>query len=254
MSNWLKIPANRTFLLLLLLLIAVNVFATLTQNMLLLKWSKPFFIPIFLVYYFSKNGFVGTFFWIFVLLSFFADSTSVFVENSVYLKTSSIIYGASYACLVFMVMQKLRSIHLDKVVGLYLVVVFLINIFFMVKLYDILKFSISDTIELTMFTIRAVALVALALVAFVMYLNEDNKQSIMFLMMALSFVFSDVLYYINNYYIYNWGFVAMERALHVTGLFFLFKYVIEQNRELKKQLVFQRKQEEAPTASLLHNY
>ena len=53
--------------------------------------------------------------------------------------------------------------------------------------------------------------------------------------MVFCFVFSDVLDYINTLYIYYWLFEAFERALHIGGLFLLYKYVYDHHTLAKNE-------------------
>ncbi|MFL0354437.1 hypothetical protein [Xanthomarina sp. GH4-25] len=125
-------------------------------------------------------------------------------------------------------------------IALYLLIVVSINSYFIYELYAILKVQITDPMEVYLFAAKSVSLIALTFLSFVVYLNSDTRQSIIFFLMALCLVFSDVLYYISNYYIYNWSFVMLDRVLHVVGLFFLFNYIIGENRIKKKQIVVER--------------
>jgi hypothetical protein len=61
--------------------------------------------------------------------------------------------------------------------------------------------------------------------AFAVYLSKENAQSILFLVMSFCFIFSDVLFYISDLYVYYWLFEFFERILHIIGLFLLYVYV-----------------------------
>ena len=54
--------------------------------------------------------------------------------------------------------------------------------------------------------------------------------------MAISFVFSDILNYVSQYYVYHGSFIMLDRILHVIGLYFLFNYIIEYNKVPKIQV------------------
>lgn len=237
LKNWIKIQYNAIFIYVLLLLIIINVIATITENTILLQLTKPLFVPAFLLYYFIKNKYINFVFIAFLLFSFLGDSSSVLFSSDAVLKASSLLYCLSYLCLVYVVATKFKRIEFDKIVGLYLLVVFLINVYFLYTLFNILQAIIPDSLEVTLFGIKSVSLIALAFVSFAVYLNSDTKRSILFLVTSLCFVFSDVLYYISNYYIYDWSFVMLDRLLHILGLFFLFNYIIEEYRHRKKRIV-----------------
>jgi len=239
-KEWLKISYNRIFLCVLCLLILMNVLATLSESGLFLQLTKPLFIPVFIMYYFIKNRFFSFVFVLFLLFSFMGDFSSVFSSNSSIVKFSSFIYFISYLMLIFYALSKFKRIRIDKVIALYLIIVVSINSYFIYELFSILKLQITDPIEVNLFAAKSVSLIVLTFLSFVVYLNSETKQSIVYLLVALCFVFSDVLHYISNYYIYNWSFVLLDRVLHIVGLFFLFNYIIGENRLRKRQIVEQR--------------
>ncbi len=142
--------------------------------------------------------------------------------------------------LIFYAASKFKRIRIDRVIAIYLIIVVSINSYFIYELYSILKLQITDPIEVNLFAAKSVSLIGLTFLSFVVYLNTESKQSIIYLLVALCFGFSDVLHYISNYYIYNWSFVMLDRVLHVVGLFFLFNYIIGENRLRKRQIVEER--------------
>ncbi|WP_223033241.1 hypothetical protein [Hanstruepera marina] len=237
MKNWLQIGYNKIFLCVLLILIAFNVIATLSENEALLQLSKPLFIPVFVMYYYVKNKYISAVFILCLVFSFLGDFSSVFFSDEQLLQISSLFYCISYLCLVYAALSNIKSLNFDAIVGGYLIVVFAINTYLMYELFAVLKLQIPNGMEVALFGVKSMALIVLCFVAFIGYLNSDTKPSILFLAMALCFAFSDVLYYISNYYIYNWSFVMLDRILHIFGLFFLFNYIIELNRKRKKSLV-----------------
>lgn len=240
LKNWLQIGYNKIFLCVLLILIVFNVLATISENEALLQLSKPLFIPVCIMYYFVKNKYINAIFILCLVFSFLGDFSSVFFSNQQLLQISSLFYCLSYICLVYAALLKIKKLNFDFVVGGYLIVVFAINAYLMYELFAVLKLQIPNGMEVALFGIKSMALIVLCFVAFIVYLNSDTKESILLLVMALCFVFADVLYYISNYYIYSWSFVMLDRVLHILGLFFLFNYIIEQNRKRKKRIVEQR--------------
>ncbi|WP_338730878.1 hypothetical protein [Mangrovimonas cancribranchiae] len=235
MINWLKSSYNTFSLCVIVTILLLNVFALLNSNDTILRFFKPLLIPAFLMYLFIKNNYVNKALIIFFVFSFLGDSISALYNGSQAIKYANLSYFISYLSLMVLVLSKLKSIKLDKIIGVYLFVVFFINSYFLYELFLILKANITDIAEVNLFVLKSVSLTILSLVSFVVYLTKDTKQSIIFLVMALCFVFSDVLFYITNYYIYNWSFAVLERVLHVFGIFFLFGYVVSENRIKVKQ-------------------
>jgi len=239
-NEWLKISYNRIFICVLFLLISLNVFASYSENGLLLQITKPILIPVFVMFYYIKNKYINSVFVVFLVLSFIGDFSSVFSSNNGLLKFSGFSYFLSYITLLVYIISKFKRIRVDKVVAIYLLVVISINSYFLYELFGILKTLITDTTEMNLFALKSVSLIALTFMSFIAYLNADTKQSILFLFTALCFVFSNVLFYISSYYIYNWSFVMLYHVLHIIGLFCLFNFMIGENRLRKKQLVLER--------------
>ncbi|GAA3791698.1 hypothetical protein GCM10022271_25140 [Corallibacter vietnamensis] len=214
--------------------------ATLGHFELLEKLTKSLLIPIFLMYFLTRHKRIEAAVVGFLIFSFLGDLSSVFFDNELLIESSSIAYFLSYVCLVYVAITRIHKINFDKIIGAYLTVVFAINAYFMYVLFTVLQAQIADEVEVIAFGARSIALVVLAFVAFVVYLNFETKQSIMFLVTSLCFVFSDVLFYISNYYIYDWSFVLIDRVLHAVGLFFLIGCVVNESKMLNNQSVKSR--------------
>ncbi|MBU2940628.1 hypothetical protein KO494_13860 [Lacinutrix sp. C3R15] len=230
LKNWINKLPNNTFLCVLFVLMLVNVFAIFSGNNLLQQIIKPLFVPVFFIYLLLKGKQVNTWVLAFLLFSFTGDVTSNITNSFMILNISSFFYCLSYLSLIVAVAKRIKKLELDKVIKTYLIFVFLINAILLYILFDLIKYYIPDSVEVTLFAVKSIALIVLAFVSFVDYLNSETKGSILFLIMVLCFAFSDVLHYISVYYLYNWSFVLLDRVLHVVGLLFLFNYIKERNK------------------------
>lgn len=234
MKNFYKINSNKIFVGALCLLIALNIFGTVSENALFLQSTKPLFIPVFLIFFFIRNKVIILPFILFLLFSFLGDSASMFFSNETFLKASSIMYLLSYFCLVGFVAPKFNFEKINIVIALYLIFVILINMYFLYTIYSILKTIVPDSLEVFLFGVKSISMIFLVIIAFGIYLTSETKLSILFLIMAISFVFSDILNYVSHYYVYHWSLLALDRILHVVGLFFFFKYIMEYNKLPKR--------------------
>jgi hypothetical protein len=239
---------NKVFFGALFLLIVLNIIGSVSEDALFLQSTKPLFIPVFLIFFFIKNKSISIPFILFLLYSFLGDSASMFFSNDIFLKASSVMYFLSYLCLVGFVFPKFKFEGLNKVITIYLIIVVLINMYFLYVVYGILKTIIPDSLEVFLFGMKSISLIVLFIIAFGVYLNSETKQSILFLIMALCFVFSDILNYVSQYYVYHWSFLMFDRVLHVLGLFYLFNYIIEYNKIYKKEVV---KEDKLPANNIL---
>ena len=241
LKTWLKIFTNKMFFSILFGLILINVIASLSGNESFQQITKPLFVPVFLIYFLITNKHISLLIFAFLAFSFFGDFTSIFTSNILMIEVSSFLYCLCYISLIIASLVGIKTLKLDKVIGIYLILVFLINSYLLFALFDILRAHIPNSVEITLFGVKSVALLVLTFVAFIDYLNTDSKKSIQFLVMALCFVFSDVLHYVSTYYMYNWSFVMLDRVLHVVGLFLLFNYILETNLERRRQTIRNKK-------------
>ncbi|KFB02151.1 hypothetical protein IA57_00470 [Mangrovimonas yunxiaonensis] len=250
MKKLFKANFNALFIGVLFSLLLLTLVALLSENEGLLWFLKPIYVPVFFLFFYVKQRAVGLVFLFFYLFSFLGDFLSVFHINQSVVEFSGLFYFLSYLGLIFYAFTRLKTIAFDKVIGLYLLLVLAVNSYFLYELFWMLQFSASGAFQVGLYVLKSSSLVALLFVSFVVYLNNDSKQAITFLIMALCFVFSDVLYYIINYYIYNDVFAVIERVLHLAGLLFLYKYVLMQTMPLRRR---QQKRVQASTLSVPDN-
>ncbi|NMH89449.1 hypothetical protein [Flavivirga algicola] len=233
MKNWLNLTFDKMFLGALLGLIAISFFVTFSQDSLMLKSTMALFIPVFLIVYLVKYKSLGVIFISFLFFSFLGDISLTFFSNETFVKVSSILYFLSYLYLIAIAAPKFKLLKVDKLIGVYLLGVFLINVFFLYTLYSILKVIIPDNMEVLLFGLKSLSLIVLAFVSFGVYLNTQSKQSILFLIAVIFIIFSTILNYINLYYLYHWSFEMLQRTLYGVGLYFIFRYIIADNKYKK---------------------
>jgi len=241
MKKIFNLSINKVFLGALLLLMVLNITGTFSEDALLLNSTKPLFVPVFLIFFLIKDKTISVPFILFLLFSFLGDSVSMFFSNDTFIKASSVMYFLSYLSLLSFLIPKFKLIEFNKVITFYLLVVIMINMYFLYAVYQILKSIIPDSLELFLFGMKSISLIVLVIIALGVYLNSETKLSILFLIMAMSFVFSDILNYVSQYYVYHWSFLMLDRVLHVIGLFFLFNYIIEYNKVPKTKAVKEEK-------------
>ena len=228
MKKYLNISSNRLFGIALILVLIVNIFASYSENALFLNISKLLFVPVFLASFLIKDKVLSLVFLSFLMFSFVGDLfPSIFGGEAI---AANVMYLVSYICLLAIAVSNFRLEAIDKVVGAYLLVVLLINGYFLYTVCSFLNVLIVDEMEMLLFGAKSWALMLLAFTSFAVYLGKQNQASILFLIMSISFVFSDILNYVNHYYIYNWSILMLERVLHAVAIFYAFKYMIEQNK------------------------
>jgi|SRR5690606_2531327 hypothetical protein len=234
MDNKIKIGYPAIIFLTLVLLFALNFIAAYSESPLLLNASKVVFVPFILMIFFIKHKTLSLIFIAFLLFSFFGDSTSWFLSSDSVANGSNIMYLISYLILIVMAIPYFKPVKIDKIIGIYLLVILSINGYFLFTICDMLRNLITDSTEMILFGTKSMALLLLVFISFTVYLSTQTKASILFLIMAISFAFSDALNYVTHYYIYNWSILLMDRLLHITGLIFAFTYIIEINKVSEK--------------------
>jgi hypothetical protein len=167
------------------------------------------------------------------VFSFFGDAFGLFLVKDSETNGSNMMYFFSYICLIVISISKFKFSNIDKVIGFYLLGTLLINGYFLFTICNILRALITDGTEMILFGAKSMALILLVFISFAVYLGKQTKASILFLIMAICFAFSDILNYVIHYYTYNWSILMIDRLLHITGLFFAFKYIIETNKVSK---------------------
>ncbi|GAA3589021.1 hypothetical protein Q4Q39_14330 [Flavivirga amylovorans] len=240
MKKSLNLTFDKVFLCALLGLIAISFFVAFTQDSLLLKSTMALFIPVFLMFYLIKHKTLGVIFISFLLFSFLGDISLTFFSDETLIKVSSILYFLSYLYLIVIIIPKFKLLKVDRLIGVYLFGVFIINIFFLYTLYSLLKVIIPDQTEVLLFGLKSLSLIILAFISFGVYLNTQTKQSILFLVATIFIALSTILNYINLYYLYHWSFEMLHRTLYAVGLYFIFKYIIVDNKH--KRTIYKLKQ------------
>lgn len=192
--------------------------------------TKFISVIVVLTVYFSRlNRMANVFLTIFMFI-FLGDTFSVFDFGNLATKLSKTFYLGSYILLIFILLGKLKRIKYEGLVSVYLMIILLLNSYFLYMLYDILKDNFSDSVSLVLSICHGIILIAMSFFAFAVYLSKESTQSIIFLVMVFCLVFSDVLTYICNLYVYYWVFDYIATMLHVVSGYLFFKYVFNHHK------------------------
>jgi hypothetical protein len=224
---------NRVLVFLMVAALLTNGVATYFENTLIPNTTKFISIIVLLtLYYMVKNRMSNVFLTIF-LFSFLGDVFDVFNLGELSGKLSLTFYLGSYSLLIFVLLGKLKRIKFEGLVSVYLILVLLLNSYFLYVLYGAIKESFSDNANLMLSICHGITLIAMTFLAFAVYLSQETKQSIIFLLMVCCFVFSDVLTYICDLYVYFWLFEFMGNMLHLASLGLFFTYVTNHHKIIK---------------------
>ncbi|WP_299224322.1 hypothetical protein [uncultured Psychroserpens sp.] len=235
MNKSLPLSPNWALVIVLVVITTCSIIATYFDSVLVPRIAKLIVVTIlFTFYYCQLNKMANVFLFTFVIF-FIGDAFSVFSFGEMALKLSKSMYIGGYLLLIFILLGKLKRIRFEGLVSLYLILVLLLNSYFLYVLYEVAKENFVDEVNLVLYVLHGIILIAMTYFSFAVYLSKETGQSITFLLMVFCFVFSDVLDYICNLYIYYWLFEAFERVLHIGGLFLLYKYVYDFHTESKEK-------------------
>ena len=224
---------NRVLVMLMLATIVINGIAIYFSNAMISNITKITCILVLLSLYFMVHQRMANVFLTIFLFSFIGDAFYVFNLGDLSSKLSTTFYLGSYCLLVFVLLGKFKRIKYEGLVSIYLIIVLLLNSYFMYILYGMLKDSFSDNVNLVLSICHGVLLIAMSFLAFAVYLSQETTQSIIFLVMVCCFVFSDILNYICSLYVYYWVFEFVANMLHLLSLALLYTYVYNHHKIVK---------------------
>ena len=240
MSKEKKLKPNMALVLILLVLLLCTSLATYFDFIILPKIAKLITVTLLLTFYFCQLNKMANVFLSIFLIFFIGDAFSVFEVGALSSKLSKSMYIGAYLLLIFVLLGKLKRVKFEGLVSVYLILVLLLNSYFLYALYGVAKENFVDDINMVLYVCHGITLIVMTYFAFAVYLSRETAQSITFLLMVFCFVFADVLNYICNLYVYFWIFEVFEGALHTAGLFLLYKYVYDHHthRNSSKRINF----------------
>ncbi len=218
---------------LLLATFLINGIATYFGTAMVSSITKLISVIVLLTLYFMMRDRMATVFLTIFLFSFIGDVFYVFNFGELSSKLSTTFFLGSYCLLIFVLLGKMKRIKYEGLVSIYLIVILILNSYFLYALYDVIKVNFSDEINMVLSVFHGISLIALTFFAFAVYLSKETTQSIIFLVMVFCFVFSDVLNYICNLYVYFWAFEFMSNMLHLASLILLYTYVCNHHKIIK---------------------
>lgn len=227
MLKALNIKPNSVLVFILLVLLLSTVMATYFGVDVVSMTVKLVAVSILLTFYYCQLNTMANVFLTIFLVFFVSDALDVFSFSEFTLKISKSLTILAYLFLIFVLLGKLKRVKFEGLVTVYLVLVLVLNSYFLYELYGVAKDNFVDKTNMVLYICHGVTLIAMTYFAFAVYLSRESAQSITFLLMVFCFVFADVLCYICNLYVYYWVFEAFEGALHTSGLFLFYKYVYD---------------------------
>ena len=233
MKNISASAPNGVLIFLLLATVLINGLATYFGNAIIPNITKITSVIILLTMFYTIRDRMANVFLTIFLFSFLGSAFYVFNFGELSGKLATTFYLGSYSLLTFVLLGKLKRIKYEGLVSVYLIVVLLLNTYFLYVLYGVVKDNFTDSVNMVLSICHGITLIAMTFFAFAVYLSQETTQSIIFLVMVFCFVFSDVLNYVCNLYVYFWLFEFMSNMLHLTSLILLYVYVQNHHKIIK---------------------
>jgi len=230
MKNWNLFSFNKVFFAAFFVLAVINSLAVIIEDDVLLLSIKSLSVPVFLIFFYVKNNKINMSLMIFLAFAFLSESSGVLFPDLNVVCTESLFYCFAFMQLIVLILPKFKFIQLDGLIKAYLLMMFGVTLFFFKVLYDLVGVEFLERAEVMLFSTKSFILVILVFVAYGVYLHIQSKQSILFLIAAVCFGFSCVLDYLNFSFINNWSFMVLNRIIYLFGMYFIFRFVIEENK------------------------
>ena len=233
MKKWHSLFPNWAVVVMLTLIVTLNLSSSYYGFSFVTKVITLSIIPILLVVYFYRQRIMANIFYtifIFYFLGIFFNALDHLALSS---KLSEFCFLGVYALLTFVMIGKLKHVKFEGLVSLYLILILLVNSYFMYIMFNAVEDSFADSVIFTLSVSKGIALLLMSFLAFAIYLSRETSQSIIFLTIVCCFVFSDVLSFITTMYLHFWLFEGFQKILQGTGLFLFCVYVYNHQELLK---------------------
>ncbi len=207
-----------------------------TENILNLRFVILLTVPLFAVLYFLKSRAPSPLMGFFLLFAFLGNAFSIIFSEAKYVGVSNILYLAASVCLLINVQPKFKRSMQNKNSWLvsYLLGMFVIGLCFLFEITHVFSLLVLKDIEFYVFVFQGIGLLLLVFMSFGVYLNTQSPSAISFLVASISFGFALAVSYISAFYLYDWAFVQLSSLFYLSGLYFMFKYLLMENKKKTK--------------------
>jgi uncharacterized membrane protein YhhN len=195
-------------------------------------YAKSIVVPSIFIYYLTTNNYkidlikAGIF-----LFSFIGD---VFIlMNCNDSETGSVLsFLIVYMLLIVHLFQSLKKIKFDRIAILSLLIVIIVLVILSITILS-LQFEKMKT-DFSVIVIYSIVLSALICISVVNYIAKGTFAFLNLLLMSIFFMFSDIFYVLNGFYLSLSVFSLIEMATQVFSYFFMVNYFIENDKSLRK--------------------
>lgn len=230
MKKWHDLLPNWAIIVMLTLIVTVNIISSYFGFSLLSKVAALAIIPVLLLSYFYRQRFMANIFYTIFILYFLGMLFNALDHLALSSKLSESCFLAVYVLLGFVMIGKVKDVKFEGLVSMYLILILLVNSYFMYIMFSSVQDSFADSVNFTLSVSKGIALLLMSFLAFAIYLSRETSQSIIFLTIVCCFVFSDVLSFITTMYVNFWLFEAVQQILQGAGLLLFCIYVYNHHK------------------------
>jgi uncharacterized membrane protein YhhN len=195
-------------------------------------YAKSIVVPSIFIYYLTTNNYkidlikAGIF-----LFSFIGDVFILMNYNDS--ETGSVLsFLIVYMLLIVHLFQSLKKIKFDRIAILSLLIVIIVLVILSITILS-LQFEKMKT-DFSVIVIYSIVLSALICISVVNYIAKGTFAFLNLLLMSIFFMFSDIFYVLNGFYLKLSVFSLIEMATQVFSYFFMVNYFIENDKSLRK--------------------
>ncbi len=140
---------------------------------------------------------------------------------------------AAYIFLSIEAMKYTQREYANKYMLLFFFLMISANIYFVFDHFQELGSQIGGMVELVFYSIYYIALLSLAIVALIYYLNSYSRKSVFFVTLVMSLVISDILRDMAMYYFADASVLFLECFLRFAGVLLAFIFFGTEEKKLK---------------------
>ncbi|MFV5701821.1 lysoplasmalogenase family protein [Flavobacterium sp. XS2P12] len=195
-------------------------------------YTKSIVVPSIFIYYLTTNNYkidlikAGIF-----LFSFIGDVFILMNYNDS--ETGSVLsFLIVYMLLIVHLFQSLKKIKFDRIAILSLLIVIIVLVILSITILS-LQFEKMKT-DFSVIVIYSIVLSALICMSVVNYVAKGTFVFLNLLLMSIFFMFSDIFYVLNGFYLSLSVFSLIEMATQVISYFFMVNYFIANDKFINK--------------------
>lgn len=218
----------------LLVLLGVSFYAKFNQKIFLANLINVLLIIVQFIYFSYYLKVVFNFLFRIVLFFFFTSSLSnalnashLYSMNEFANYLPQVLSLCAYLGLTHYSLLRLGKFKFIEVTNLYLMVVLIINVVLTVVFVNIIIGNVNVVFQEYIIYVYCLVSIVLGFASFSAFNQDGSKASFLFIIMTLSFIFSDIQYALNQFLMSSIIFDIGDVILTAVGLYFMFRFIYE---------------------------